>query len=131
MPTANKTRRERARIRLAERRDRIRYIFNRCALELDTAGTQSALSDEFGWHRCTLWGWVSRGEMPRRKADVLVRRFGEPLGFTLDELISLSPTKGRRILPAKKHVTRIVATRKNPRSTPARMAAPPSKGPRA
>lgn len=69
------------------RTERMRYIFNRCALELSPSGHLHVLADEFGWHRSTFWKWADAGEMPRRKADVLVKRFGDALDFSRDDLV--------------------------------------------
>ncbi|MES3001358.1 MAG: hypothetical protein V4787_11765 [Pseudomonadota bacterium] len=67
----------------------MRYIFNRCALELDPTGTRPArtLAAEFGWHRSTLWKWAEAGAMPERKAAVLFNRYGDALAFTVSDLV--------------------------------------------
>lgn len=70
------------------RTERMRYIFNKCALELDPTCLRPAqtLAEEFGWHRSTLWKWVRAGAMPEPKARVLVNRFGIALDFALEDL---------------------------------------------
>lgn len=70
------------------RTERLQYIFNRCALELDASGARPALTlaDEFGWHRSTFWKWAEAGRMPVRKAKVLFNRFGVALDFTVEDL---------------------------------------------
>jgi len=70
------------------RAERLRYIFNRCALELDSSGLRPALTlaEEFGWHRSTFWKWAEAGRMPKPKARVLANRFGLALDFTAEEL---------------------------------------------
>lgn len=73
-------------IRDAARRRRIRDIFQRIAAQIHPDGHLRVIADSFGWHRSTLWKWAEAGSMPKRKAMVLVTRYGTDLGFTLAEL---------------------------------------------
>lgn len=80
MPRPNKSRKQRT-------QDRMRYIFKRCALEVDPSGELTHLCAEFAWHPTTIWLWIKNGYMPRPKAELLHSRFSDRVEFKPEELL--------------------------------------------